>query len=72
MLLLAENSLLLVLGLATGTLCALIAVIPAHRALNFPQLIATLSAILITGLIVLTLATLLAARRITPASLRAE
>jgi hypothetical protein len=47
-------------------------VIPAHRALNFTQLTLTLSAILITGLIVLTLATLLAARRITPASLRAE
>jgi ABC-type antimicrobial peptide transport system permease subunit len=71
-LLLAENSLLLILGLLTGTLCALIAVLPAHRALNLMQLALTLSAILITGLIVLTLATLLACRRITPASLRAE
>jgi ABC-type antimicrobial peptide transport system permease subunit len=72
MLLLAENSLLLILGLLTGTVCALIAVLPAHRALNLTQLALTLSAILITGLLVLTLATLLASRRITPASLRAE
>jgi hypothetical protein len=71
-LLLAENSLLLILGLVSGTLCALIAVLPAHRALNFPQLALTLSAILITGLAILTLATLLASRRITAASLRAE
>jgi hypothetical protein len=71
-LLLAENALLLILGLLVGTICALIAVLPAHRALNLMALAATLSTILITGLIVLTLATLLASRRITPASLRAE
>ncbi len=75
-LLLAENSLLLILGLFSGTLCALIAILPtllsSHRSLNLTQLTLTLSAILATGLLVLTLATLLATRRITPASLRAE
>jgi hypothetical protein len=40
--------------------------------LNFAQLTLTLCAILFTGLLVLTIATLLASRRITPASLRAE
>jgi putative ABC transport system permease protein len=71
-LLLAENSLLLILGLFAGTICALIAVIPAHRALNLAQLTLTLSAILVTGLVVLTVASVLASRRITSASLRAE
>ena len=50
-LLLTENSLLLVLGLFTGTICALIAILPSllssHRTLNLTQLTLTLSAIFI-------------------------
>lgn len=75
-LVLAENALLLVLGLVVGTLCALIGIAPAlftsGRAINTLQLSLTLGAVLLTGLLVLVLTLLVASRRITPADLRAE
>ena len=71
-LVLSENVFLLGIGLLIGSACALIAVLPARRALNWPQLSFTIGTTLLVGLAVLSIATLLAARRITPADLRAE
>ncbi|MCY2955051.1 MAG: FtsX-like permease family protein [Planctomycetota bacterium] len=71
-LVLSENAFLLILGLLIGSLAALIAVLPARRAVNFRQLSLTLGLTLLLGLFVLSIATLLATRRITAADLRAE
>ena len=71
-LVLSENAFLLILGLLIGSLAALIAVLPARRAVNFLQLSLTLGLTLLLGLCVLSIATLLATRRITAADLRAE
>jgi hypothetical protein len=56
----------------TGTLCALVAVLPAGRSIGFGGLVIALTAVLLTGLIVLTLAAWLGGRKITPADLRSE
>jgi hypothetical protein len=63
-------------GLIVGTVCALVAVLPAvisaGRSIRFTGLIAALASVLLTGLIVLALAAWLGGRRITPADLRHE
>ncbi len=71
-LVLFENAFLLVVGLLIGAVAALIAVLPARRMLNFGELSLTLGLTVLLGLVALTVATLLAARRISPADLRAE
>lgn len=71
-LVLFENAFLLVVGLLIGAVAALIAVLPARRMLNFGELSLTLGLTVLLGLVVLTVATLLAARHISPADLRAE
>ncbi len=74
-LILCENLFLLLTGLLTGTACALVGILPtlltSHRSVNLLQLSATLSCILLTGLLTLLLATHFGNRRITPADLRA-
>jgi len=71
-LVLSENILLLVLGLLMGTGAALGAVLPSGRPLNYGQLWLTLSITLALGMLVLTIATVLAGRRIGPGDLRVE
>jgi hypothetical protein len=75
-LVLLENITLLLLGLAIGTLCALAGVIPntlnSPRKINLPELSLALALVLIVGLASLLIATRIAARKITPAALRAE
>jgi ABC-type antimicrobial peptide transport system permease subunit len=75
-LVLAENGFLLVLGLVVGSGCALLGVSPSlvasGRSINFGNLAATLAAILLLGLLSLTLAVWFGQRRISPADLRGE
>jgi ABC-type antimicrobial peptide transport system permease subunit len=71
-LVLSENILLLVLGLLMGTGAALGAVLPSGRPLNYGQLSLTLLITLALGMLVLTIATVLAGRRISPGDLRVE
>ena len=75
-LVLAENVSLLLVGLLAGTLCALVGVLPAvvsaGRTIRLSGLVAAMVAVLLTGLVVLTLAARLGGRRITPADLRHE
>jgi ABC-type antimicrobial peptide transport system permease subunit len=75
-LVLVENSALLLTGLLIGTLCALAGVIPntltTARRINYPELSLALALVLAVGLASLVIATRLAARKITPAALRAE
>lgn len=71
----AENAFLLILGLITGTGCALVGISPtlarAARMMNIPALAATLGTVLVVGFISLGIAIWLGQRRITPADLRA-
>jgi len=75
-LIVGENAALLLTGLAAGTACALVAVLP--RALSSGQgiqiggLAVALAAVLITGLIVLASAAWIGGRNIVPADLRRE
>lgn len=74
-LVLSENTLLLLLGLGIGTLCALVGVAPAiwgGRSLNLLQLGLTLLLVLLTGMTVLVIAVWAGSRRIGPADLRGE
>ena len=71
-----ENVSLLLLGLLIGAGSALAGVIPnlmtsSHR-INIPALAIALAAVLLVGLLALTIAVRVASRRITPAALRAE
>jgi putative ABC transport system permease protein len=76
LLVLAENALLLVLGLGIGTATALIGVLPTllagREAINIGSLSATLVVIVLAGLAALTLAAVTVGRRFVPADLRAE
>jgi hypothetical protein len=75
-LIVGENAALLLTGLAAGTSCALVAVLP--RALSSGQgiqmggLAVALAAVLITGLVVLASAAWIGGRNIVPADLRRE
>jgi len=73
---LVENAALLVVGLLAGTICALVGVMPAaiveSRPLQLGGLGVTLAAVLLTGLLILTIAVWLGGRRIQPADLRRE
>jgi ABC-type lipoprotein release transport system permease subunit len=72
---LSENVLLLVLGLAAGAVCALVGVLPAvvqGRGVNLGALAAALGAILVVGIGSLVLTMLLGGRHLHPADLRAE
>jgi ABC-type antimicrobial peptide transport system permease subunit len=75
-LVLAENALLLVLGLAIGAGCALVGILPtltsSTRTMNLPALAATLGGVLLCGLAALAVAVWVGQRRITTADLRAE
>lgn len=71
----AENALLLVLGLGIGTICALIAAVPAWtngRAINWVQLSIALVVILAVGILSLAVAARIGGRQINPSLLRAE
>ena len=73
---LVENVLLLVLGLAVGAVCATIAMLPAlvqsGRPVHFAQLLVTLGGILLAGFASLTAAVWFGGRRIGAADLRSE
>jgi putative ABC transport system permease protein len=75
-LILIENSALLLAGLLIGALCALAGVIPSTlttaRRINYSELTIALALVLVVGLASLVIATRIAARKITPAALRAE
>jgi putative ABC transport system permease protein len=75
-LVLSENALLLGLGLAVGTACAVVGVVPTivatGRPFNWQQLALTLSAVAISGLAAVCVAMLLGGRHLTAASLRSE
>jgi ABC-type antimicrobial peptide transport system permease subunit len=75
-LVLAENAMLLVLGLLIGTGCALLGILPtlatAARKMNIPGLAATLVGVLLCGLAALAIAVWIGQRRVTTADLRAE
>jgi hypothetical protein len=75
-LVLGENVALLLGGLVAGTVCALIAVLPAiisaGRSISYGGLAIALAAVLLCGLIVLTGAAWLSGRTISPADLRRE
>jgi hypothetical protein len=71
-LVLGENLALLLMGLLTGTACALIAVIPARQALHVAGLTVVLAIVVLTGLGVLALSAWFGGRRITPSDLRGE
>jgi ABC-type lipoprotein release transport system permease subunit len=75
-LVLAENVLLLVSGLALGTVCALIGVLPAlresARQVNFTSLALTLLAVLMVGLCASSVAVVLSSLRVGPSDLRHE
>jgi ABC-type antimicrobial peptide transport system permease subunit len=75
-LVLAENAMLLVVGLLIGAGCALLGILPAlataARRMNIPGLVATLGGVLLCGLVALAIAVWLGQRRITTADLRAE
>lgn len=75
-LVLSENAFLLILGLAIGTGCALIGILPtlatASQSINVRGLAATLIGVLLIGLAGLAVAVWIGQRRITTADLRAE
>jgi ABC-type antimicrobial peptide transport system permease subunit len=75
-LVLAENALLLVLGLLIGAGCALLGILPtlatAARKMNLAGLAATLVGVLSCGLAALAVAVWVGQRRVTMADLRAE
>jgi putative ABC transport system permease protein len=72
LLLIIEHGLLLILGLALGTLSALLATAPQIRQVHPLPVAAAIAIILAAGLVVLTAAARLATRRLTPAALRQE
>jgi hypothetical protein len=71
-----ENVLLLVTGLATGTVCAFIGVLPAirdsARSINFAAIGATLIGALTCGLLTSGIAVMMVGRRVAAADLRRE
>jgi hypothetical protein len=73
---LSENVLLLVLGLGLGSLCAIVAMLPAlvqsARQVHLVQLLLTLLGVLAAGVVSLVLAIWFGGRNITPADLRSE
>lgn len=73
---LAENALLLLLGLGIGTVCAIIAMLPAllqaGRRIHLVQLLVTLLGILTLGLASLVVAIWFGGKNITAADLRSE
>jgi hypothetical protein len=75
-LVLAEHAFLLILGLLIGAGCALLGILPtlrtSARSLNLPALAATLAAVLLIGLLGLSVAVWVGQRKITVADLRAE
>ena len=75
-LIVGENATLLLVGLAAGTACALVAVLPravsSGQGIQIGGLTAALTAVLVTGLAVLALAAWLGGRNIAPADLRRE
>jgi ABC-type antimicrobial peptide transport system permease subunit len=75
-LVLAENAMLLLLGLLIGTGCALLGILPtlatAARKMNIPGLVGTLVGVLLCGLAALAVAVWIGQRHITTADLRAE
>ena len=71
-LVLRENAALLFLGLAVGTLCALIGVLPSLRAINLTELILTLAIVALFGLLCLTLVLRIGRRWQGAAALRQE
>lgn len=75
-LVIGENAALLMTGLAAGTICALIAVLPraasSGQGIHFWGLAAALAAVLVTGLAVLGLAAWAGGRNASPADLRRE
>jgi ABC-type lipoprotein release transport system permease subunit len=72
----AENAMLLMLGLLIGTCCALLGILPtlvtAARKMNIPGLVGTLLGVLLCGLAALAVAVWVGQRRVTTADLRAE
>lgn len=75
-LVLAENVFLLIAGLAAGTLCAIVGVLPViiqgQRGFNLVSVAAMLLGVLATGLAVLMVAVFLGQRHLSPADLRSE
>jgi ABC-type antimicrobial peptide transport system permease subunit len=75
-LVLSENAFLLVLGLAVGTISAVIGIIPAvvreTRPINFPYLFGTLGIVLVVGLVSSAIAVAISGVHVTPADLRRE
>jgi len=75
-LVLSENLFLLLLGLATGAICALLGIVPAitqsSRQINYTALAATLLAVLAIGVICSTVAVWLSGAHVTPSDLRRE
>jgi putative ABC transport system permease protein len=75
-LVLSENAFLLLLGLLTGAVCALIGVLPAlvasGRSMNLSGLIWTLVAVVVIGLASASLAVLISGIQVAPADLRRE
>jgi ABC-type antimicrobial peptide transport system permease subunit len=75
-LVLAENIVLLLLGLAVGALCALIAVLPtllqSARHVHIIQTLLTLAGVLVAGITSLVLSVWFGGRNISPADLRSE
>ncbi|HZL34617.1 MAG TPA: ABC transporter permease [Tepidisphaeraceae bacterium] len=75
-LVLSENAFLLILGLALGTACAVIGIIPAltreSRPINIANLAGTLGIVLAVGLISSAIAVSLSGIRVKPADLRRE
>ena len=73
---LAENVLLLLLGLGVGTACAIIAMLPAlmqsGRRVDWVQLLLTLAGVLAAGFVSLVLAVWFGGRRVEPGDLRSE
>ncbi len=76
LLVLAENALLLALGLGIGTAASLVGALPTllagREAIDLGSLSATLAAVVATGLSALTLAAFAVGRQFAPADLRAE
>jgi ABC-type lipoprotein release transport system permease subunit len=75
-LVMAENATLLLAGVLAGTVCALVAVMPAAvsegRALRLGGVALTLAAVSLVGLAILTIAVWLGGRNVRPADLRRE
>ncbi len=67
-----ENAGLLLLGLAVGTACALVGVLPALRTINAPALAGTLAAVAVFGLVCLGVVMRLGGRWQGTAALRQE